>query len=106
MILNPIMTSLPILSWVALTLLCTSLDLKSDISINENGKYIEMRDMATKNHEGDEQDGKSQDGRIYRINGRLCPNKSFTKYLSLFNKDCDAFYQRPKRLLQSQEEST
>lgn len=67
---------------------------KNDFVINE--RYIEMRDMATKNHKGGVQDGDSQGGRMYLTGNELCPYTSFTKYLSVLNEECELFFQRPK----------
>ena len=73
-------------------------DLKrGDFIVDENREYIELRDMTTKNHRGELHDGESQGGRIYKTGRKLCPFQSFTKYLSVLNKDCDAFFQRPKK---------
>jgi hypothetical protein len=67
-------------------------DLKrGDFIVDENRKYIELRDMTTKNHRDELHDGESQDGRIYKTGRKLCPFQSFTKYLSVLNKDCDAW---------------
>ena len=69
---------------------------KSDFIFDENGQFIEMRDMITKNHKGDMQDGTSQGGRIYKTGTDLCPYTSFMKYLSLLNPENEVLFQRPK----------
>ena len=68
----------------------------SDVIFDQNGQFIELRDMQTKNHKGDAKDSTSQGGRIYRTGNSSCPYTSFEKYLSLLNKDSEQFFQRPK----------
>lgn len=56
--------------------------------------------MATKNHKGDENElNESQGGRIVKTGTILCPYLSFNKYISALHPDCNAFFQRPKRIL-------
>ena len=46
---------------------------KSDFIFYENDNFIVMRDMATKNHQGDVADEESQGGRIYET-GKISKN--------------------------------
>lgn len=76
---------------------------KSDLIFEENNQYIEMRDMATKNHKGDRlrDDNGSQGGRIYKTGNKLCPFTSLEKYLSVLHPECEFFFQRPKTKVES-----
>lgn len=73
---------------------------KQDFIFNNEGNCISMRDMATKNHKGDENElNESQGGRIVKTGTTQCPYLSFNKYISALHPDCNAFFQRPKRIL-------
>ena len=74
---------------------------KTDFIFHENQQYIKLRDMATKNHRGELLDGESQGGRIYKttFGDELCPYTTFQKYISKLNPECEAFFQRPKAAL-------
>jgi hypothetical protein len=73
-------------------------DLKrGDFILDENRKYIELRDMTTKNHRDELHDGESHGGRIYKTGMILCSFQSFKKYLSVLNKIVMRFFQRPMK---------
>jgi hypothetical protein len=72
---------------------------KEDILIKyDNGrKFIELRDMLTKNHRG-ETNNKSSEGRMYESQEQNCPVKCVETYLSKLNRDNEFLWQRPKQV--------
>jgi len=66
------------------------------VSDTSGSRYVRMRDFLTKNHRGDAAEGPSQQGRMYENPGYTqCPVMAYEKYVSLLNRDCTAFWQKP-----------
>jgi hypothetical protein len=76
---------------------------KTDIVITvENGhKCLEIRDMLTKNHRGNEQE-KSIGAKLYATSTDNCPIRCIENYLSKLNPMNEYLWQRPKSKLSSE----
>lgn len=71
---------------------------KEDILFgSEDGvKYVELRDMLTKNHRGNTTD-KSNEAKMFSTSDKNCPVLLVEKYLSKLNPDNNFIWQRPKK---------
>ncbi|XP_052227915.1 uncharacterized protein LOC127842448 [Dreissena polymorpha] len=78
------------------TLTKSAFTIKTDI----NGKrYFAMTyNEADKTHHGLDNKEKMKDARMYETSNEFCPLKSFEKYLSKLNPECDRLFQRPARV--------
>ena len=67
-------------------------------SYDADGKrFIMMKDKLTKNDRGADAD-RHKSPRMYEVEGSLiCPVDSFNKYVSVLHKECELFWQKPKR---------
>ena len=66
------------------------------VKVDENDReYVTIRyHELEKNHQGLNKREQVRDPRMYAQNDENCPVKSFRKYVSALNPNCDAFFQR------------
>lgn len=71
---------------------------KDDIIISTENyvKYIELRDMMTKNHRGETSE-KSNNAKMFSTSASNCPVQCVEQYLSKLHPDNKYIWQRPKR---------
>jgi len=59
-------------------------------------RYVSVVDKQTKNHQGQDDEDVSQQGRMYQLSGNpKCPVLSFEKYIAKLNSKLDCFWQKP-----------
>jgi hypothetical protein len=69
-----------------------------EISRDETGRQYVWKKTSeqTKNHTGITNENEGEGARMYETGTKMCPVRSFEKYLGKRNPACDAFYQHPR----------